>query len=333
MFKTSILSVFFAILLSVLSINVYAHDIEAKNADGVTIYYNIKNETELEVTYYGNSYSSSSYPRSIIVIPEKVEHSNVTREVTSIGPHAFYYCGLTSVKIPNSVTSIGGGAFYGCFHLNTITCLGETPPMCNGSIFKFNGARDEYDVYNYAVLHVPMGSGELYASSYDWWYFKKIKEDMEMDGKIYYANLTVKQGTTGYTRQAVKASEKYTLFIGSLNDNKVNAVSFNGVDVTDDVVDGYYTTPEVKSESVLSISYETSANAITSPKLPNVRVLGHNGEIQITNIDEPSDIQVYSCDGKLISSRTAVFGSAQITVPTDQLYVVKVMNRIFKIAM
>ena len=51
-----------------------AHDIEVKNADGVTIYYNyFNNGTELEVTFRGSSYNdySNEYQgimRSIIAL-------------------------------------------------------------------------------------------------------------------------------------------------------------------------------------------------------------------------------------------------------------------------
>ena len=42
------------LLLPLCGINVHAHDIEAKNADGVTIFYNwINDRTELAVTYRG----------------------------------------------------------------------------------------------------------------------------------------------------------------------------------------------------------------------------------------------------------------------------------------
>lgn len=196
-----------------------------------------------------------------------------------------------------------------------------------------NSDANIYEIYTYITLHVPMGSGEMYSGAYGWRYFNKIKEDMESDGNVYYANLIVQQGTTGYTRQAVKTAERYTIYIGSLSDNKVNAVIFNGKDVTQEVFNGLYTTPEIKSESILSISYETTPSAIQMISLKDVKVTGYDGEIQVSNIDEPSDIFVYTVDGKLVETVKSAFGSANIQAPSRQLYIVKVGSRTYKLAM
>ena len=155
---------------------------------------------------------------------------------------------------------------------------------------------------------------------------------MESNGEVYYANLTVQQGTTGYTRQPIKAAEKYTIYIGSLNGHKVNAVTFNGLDVTNDITNGYYTTPEIKGESVLSISYEI-LSAVSPLTLNGVRVTGYDGAIRICNIDKASDVFVYTVDGKLVGNIPSASGSVSLQVAPEQLYVVKVGNRTYKISL
>ena len=112
-----------AVLLVVvlfMSITIRAYDIEVKNSDGVTIYYNyINNGTELEATSprtYLLAYSGS------IVLPEEVTYEDKTLKVTGIGDYAFQRCEkLTSVKISNNVTSIGNYAFEGCSSINSLT--------------------------------------------------------------------------------------------------------------------------------------------------------------------------------------------------------------------
>ena len=72
-------------LMSIVGLNTSAHDIEVKNAEGKTIYYNFINNTELAVTYRGSS--SSSYSNEYtgnVVIPESVIYYGNTYKVTSI---------------------------------------------------------------------------------------------------------------------------------------------------------------------------------------------------------------------------------------------------------
>lgn len=277
------------------------------------------------------------YAHHLFLNGEEIKDLVIPNNVTSINDYVFNRCSeLTSLTIPSSVTYIGAYAFNGCMRLNTIFCLNPIPFYCaKKSTFgcSTDDLRDNYDIYNYATLHVPMGSKEAYSSAFEWRYFNNIKEDMELDGQVYYANLIVQQGTTGYTRQAVKASEKYTIYIGSIGENKVNAVTFNGIDVTDDVKQGYYTTPEIKGESILSVSYEMESANVNSTTYSNIRVKGYHGEITIDNIDEVSDVSIYTIDGKIISNMPSVRESIKLQVPSEQLYIVKVGTRTYKIAL
>ena len=113
---------FLVVMMMLLTSTVSAHDIEVKNADGVTIYYNYINEgTELEVTFRGDSYSYYYEYSGNVVIPEEVNDMKRILKVTSIGEYTFSLCSVTSVTIPNSVTSIGNHAFDVCSHLTSLT--------------------------------------------------------------------------------------------------------------------------------------------------------------------------------------------------------------------
>ena len=114
----------FIVLISLICNRAFAHDIEVKNADGATIYYDwVNNQSELKVSYCGpNYYSYDNEYFGDVVIPESVEYGGSTYSVTSIGREAFRECSdLTSVTIPNSVTSIEAQVFAECSGLISVT--------------------------------------------------------------------------------------------------------------------------------------------------------------------------------------------------------------------
>ena len=119
------LSLLLIVFMSMISTKLFAHDIEVKNDDGVTIYYLWNdNKTELIVSFRGEWYPEIYTDRysGHITIPESVEYNGSTYTVTSIGKYAFYSCSsLTSVTIPNSVMSIGQFAFFACKDLSAVT--------------------------------------------------------------------------------------------------------------------------------------------------------------------------------------------------------------------
>ena len=130
------------LLMSIVCIQASAHDIEEKNADGVTIYYEwTNNKTELAVSYRGSFYISySNEYTGNIAIPESITYSGMTYSVTSIGSAAFQNCtGLTSITIPNSVTSIGSAAFQNCSGLTSIEIPNSVTSIGIGAFSRCSG--------------------------------------------------------------------------------------------------------------------------------------------------------------------------------------------------
>lgn len=114
--KKLLRTILLAALMSMARANSFAHDIEVKG-----IYYNWKNNnTELEVTYKGDSWFGSTY-KYTVTIPESVEYEGSAYPVTSIGWQAFATQDLSGVSIPNSVKEIGSQAFSGCSNLSSVT--------------------------------------------------------------------------------------------------------------------------------------------------------------------------------------------------------------------
>lgn len=100
------------VLMSTVPNLAFAHDIEVKNSDGVTIYYLFSNRG-INVTFRGSTYNSyEDEYTGFVKIPDKVTYNGTIYTVEGIDTEAFSDCSsLTSIEIPNSMTIIGDYAF------------------------------------------------------------------------------------------------------------------------------------------------------------------------------------------------------------------------------
>lgn len=109
-----------------------------------------------EMSYF--NFTSTLTICEITGIKDKtLQQITIPNYVTSIGPSAFYKCGLLNVTVPDSVTNIGFGAFEGCNLLKiTIPFVGsknvtldyvgsiESEKLCFGYIFGAKTYRDNF---------------------------------------------------------------------------------------------------------------------------------------------------------------------------------------------
>ncbi len=212
----------------------------------------------------------------------------IPNSVTSIGDAAFAGCsGLTSVTIPNSVTSIGNSAFSGCSGLTSVTIPNRVTTICDYAFYKCSGltfvtigsgvktfgyyvfanCSELTDVYcyaekipstssdtfqdsyiEYATLHVPEASINLYQTTDPWKNFKtivtieggdtpetpqcatptiniengKLKFACETEGVEFVSEITVADGKKYYTSE-INLTTTYKVSVYATKDGYNNS--------------------------------------------------------------------------------------------------------------
>ena len=283
--------------------------------------------------FYGcSSLTSVSIPNSVTSIDgytfygcSSLTSVTIPNSVTSIGSSAFYNCSsLTSVTIPNSVTNIGRSAFSGCSSLNEITCKAETPPTTGTYVFE--------GIDKTIPLYVPKGSVLKYKAVANWKDFVIIREIAETETDVY---LTITDCANGNVKLKVDEDKPYfTLKIEAETGWHVHSVTFNDGDVTAELsADGEYTTPAIGTDSRLNIVYAQGSSSVNSVSDSKIKVWASGNNIIVDNAILDETINVYTLDGMKITSVNANSNRVEIPLTTGVVYIVKVADKVLKVAL
>ena len=156
-----------------------------------------------------------------------------------IGEKAFLSCqSLASVTLPATLQHLGYKAFNDCQNLRTIKAYPIEPIAIDESMFE---TFSSMGVYDYAVLHVPMGCADKYRAADGWKRFSHITADLEVilpgdvngDGEINIADansvidIIINGGSSGHGH--APGDDDGTL-TGDINgDGEVNIADINTV--------------------------------------------------------------------------------------------------------
>ena len=84
---------------------------------------------------------------------------------------------------------------------------------------------------------------------------------------------------------------------------------------------------------MLNVAYVKEGSAIAAATASRIKVQGHQGTISIAGATEGEAIGLYTTEGTLVTRETAEGESTHLTVPTGQVYIVKVADTVVKIGM
>lgn len=159
---------------------------------------------------------------------------------------------------------------------------------------------------------------------------KRIHVNFEKDEIL----LSIQDAELGCISMVVENGKSYSFVITPSPGWTISSVTFNGNNVTSLLEDNRYTTPSIFDDSNLNIVYiqdeSKEIKFVMSESIVKLSVF--SGKLTIDNTGKPTNLHVYSTSGSIITSETIDTGITSIDLPTNCIYIVKVGNETFKIA-
>ena len=292
--------------------------------NGGALYLNGKEVKDLvipdDVTKIGQRAFSGCSSLSSVTIPNSV---------TSIGDSAFSDCSsLTSIEIPNSVASIGEFAFYNCSRLSSVSIGNSVTSIGDAAFYNCSGLESVTIGNSVASIGSSAFRGCSSLTSLD------IPNSVTSIGRYAFSDCSSLTSVT-IGNSVASIGDAAFRYCNSLKIITVNATTppdctdyiFEGVDYSSCVL-------VVPDESISAYKNKSPWNQFLNISEvesvindDEVSVKIENGNIVVNGTTDDVNMEVYNISGSRIYS--GIVKSVQ--VPTAGLYLVKVLDKSYKI--
>ena len=282
--------------------------------------------------------------------------------VTSIGSGAFQFCsGLTSVTIPNSVTTIEVGAFYDCSGLTSITISNSVTTIGDYAFYDCSGLTSvtipsnvttigEFAFYRCAGLtSVTISNSVTTIGGYAFWGCKGL------------TSVTIPSNVTTIWNFAFSYCAGLTSVTLSESVTTIGEDAFDGCNQIKQIYCKGTTPPKTKFDPFSDILHNTCVlyvpkgsysvyqadpdwgkfkniieevtTSISDIEASNLNVYSENSSIIVQGGKLGDTVDIYSVSGSLLHKIKITDDIVRISVAPQSLYIVKVGDRSFKIAL
>ena len=257
---------------------------------------------------------------------------------TAIDSYAFESCsGLSSVTLPNSVTSLGEGAFYNCTALsnvnlgNSITSVG-TNAFYNCNILpsiKIPNSVTSIGWNAFGVCRglssIDMGTGVTSIALYAFTYCTGL------------STITIPASVTTIDEWAFSyCTGLVGIHCNAKTPPTTSSTAFSGVDKT---------TCKLYVPTGTSVKYKSAtawkdfkyineeAVGISEIEASNIKIYTEQDAIIIDGADVGDEVAVYNVVGALLQKVKVTDNVTRIYVPKNQIYLIKITTKTFKVAL
>ena len=161
--------------------------------------------------------------------------------------------------------------------------------------------------------------------------YKEVKVSNPDDDK---PTLSIKQVNSGTISKKVEKGEIYSFSITPETGWHIHSVTFNGADYTSQLdVTNTFKTPRINADATIIIAYAEGSSGVSNVKANTVKIFGTTNGIIVTGTNGGEKIFVYGTDGKLLYSDQSHGQDVNISLPVDNIYIVKVDHQTIKIGL
>ena len=252
-----------------------------------------------------------------------VEDANITDDIFTITIDKEMYEGSISVECEEAIPEYQSYKFVRKGSTVKITVTPER--YYKLSALYVNGVDVMTDVVDNTYTTTVQGS-MLISAKFVW------SDTPEPEEDIY---LSIKQADNGNVKLKAGKWNSYQFVFAPAEGWVIHSVSFNGKDVTDEIAsDNSYWTPEITENSELVVVYASSESGIEEVESSSpAKIFGYSGNITVNNAKIGDVISVYTTAGVLVNSTVANSDTTTIRVQENEVYIVKVGKKTFKIGM
>lgn len=252
-----------------------------------------------------------------------VEDANITDDIFTITIDKEMYEGSISVECEEAIPEYQSYKFVRKGSTVKITVTPER--YYKLSALYINGVDVMADVVDNTYTTTVQGS-MLISAKFVW------SDTPEPEEDIY---LSIKQADNGNVKLKAGKWNSYQFVFAPAEGWVIHSVSFNGKDVTDEIAsDNSYWTPEITENSELVVVYASSESGIEEVESSSpAKIFGYSGNITVNNAKIGDVISVYTTAGVLVNSTVANSDTTTIRVQENEVYIVKVGKKTFKIGM
>ena len=252
-----------------------------------------------------------------------VEDANITDDIFTITIDKEMYEGSISVECEEAIPEYQSYKFVRKGSTVNITVTPER--YYKLSALYVNGVDVMADVVDNTYTTTVQGSMQI-SAKFVW------SDTPEPEEDIY---LSIKQADNGNVKLKAGKWNSYQFVFAPAEGWVIHSVSFNGKDVTDEIAsDNSYWTPEITENSELVVVYASSESGIEEVESSSpAKIFGYSGNITVNNAKIGDVISVYTTAGVLVNSTVANSDTTTIRVQENEVYIVKVGKKTFKIGM